>query len=143
VSAPAGGFLLVRVGQRQVGLLVEQVLEVVQLGEVHPVPVIEAAVRGLVAVHGRMLPLVHLASLLEGRPTTVGSGNVGVVVNISGRRVCLEVEDAELLVREKALPVPPGETLPWAVGVARHAETLVPLLDLPALSSRLTEASAA
>jgi len=52
------------------------------------------------------------------------------------------VEDAEVLVRETALPVPPGETLPWAVGVARHAEGLVPLLDLPALSSRLTEAAA-
>jgi chemotaxis signal transduction protein len=142
VSARAGGFLLVRVGQRRVGLLVEQVLEVVQLGEVHPVPVMEAAVRGLVAVHGRMLPLVHLASLLEGRPTPAGTGNVGVVVNISGRRVCLEVDDAEVLIREPALPVPPGETLPWAVGVARHAESLVPLLDLPALSSRLTEATA-
>jgi hypothetical protein len=70
------------------------------------------------------------------------AGNVGVVVNLSGRRVCLEVEDAEVLVRGTALPVPPGETLPWAVGVARHAEGLVPLLDLPALSSRLTEAAA-
>lgn len=142
MSARAGGFLLVRVGQRRVGLLVEQVLEVVQLGEVHPVPVMEVAVRGLVAVHGRMLPLVHLASLLEGRLTPVGTGSVGVVVNISGRRVCLEVDDAEVLIREPALPVPPGETLPWAVGVARHAESLVPLLDLPALSSRLTEAAA-
>ena len=142
MSARAGGFLLVLVGQRRVGLLVEQVLEVVQLGEVHPVPVMETAVRGLVAVHGRMLPLVHLASLLEGRLTPVGSGNIGVVVNISGRRVCLEVEDAEVLVRETGLPVPPGETLPWAVGVARHAQGLVPLLDLSALSSRLTEAAA-
>jgi len=142
VSARASGFLLVRVGHRPIGLLVEQVLEVIQLGEVHPVPVMDTAVRGLVAVHGRMLPLVHLASLLEGRPTPVGSGNVGVVVNIAGHRVCLEVEDAEVLVRELALPVPPGETLPWAVGVVRHAGALVPLLDLPALSSRLTEASA-
>jgi chemotaxis signal transduction protein len=142
VSARAGGFLLVRVGQRRLGLLVEQVLEVVPVGEVHPVPVMETAVRGLVAVHGRMLPLVHLDSLLEGRPTPLGTGTVGVVVNLSGRRVCLEVEDAEVLVRETALPVPPGETLPWAVGVARYAEGLVPLLDLAALSSRLTEAVA-
>ena len=142
MSTRASGFLLVRVGERRVGLPVEQVLEVIQLSEVHPVPVSEAAVRGLVAVHGRMLPLVHLDSLLGGRPAPIGSGNVGVVVNIAGRRVCLEVEEAEMLVRKPALPVPPGGTLPWAVGVARHAETLVPLLDLPALSSRLTEASA-
>ena len=142
MSARAGGFLLVRVGQRRIGLLVDQVLEVVQLGEVHSVPVMDTAVRGLVAVHGRMLPLVHLASLVEGRSTPVGSGNVGIVVNIAGCRVCLEVEEAEMLIREPVLPVPPGETLPWAVGVARHGEFLVPLLDLPALSSRLTEAAA-
>jgi len=64
------------------------------------------------------------------------------VVNLSGRRVCLEVEDAEVLVRETGLPVPPGETLPWAIGVARHDQGLVALLALSALSSRLTEAAA-
>jgi hypothetical protein len=67
---------------------------------------------------------------------------MGVVVTMGGRRLCLEVDDAEVLVREPVLPVPPGEALPWAVGVARYAEGLVPLLDLPALSSRLTEAAA-
>jgi hypothetical protein len=66
---------------------------------------------------------------------------VGVVITVDGRRICLEIEEAEILVREAALPVPPGETLPWAIGVARHGEALVPLLDLPALSSRLMEAA--
>jgi hypothetical protein len=66
---------------------------------------------------------------------------VGVVVSVAGRTICLEVEDAELLLREPALPVPDGEALPWAVGVARYADGLVPLLDLPALSTRLMEVS--
>jgi chemotaxis signal transduction protein len=143
VSNRPGEFLLVRVGQRRLGLLLDQVLEVIQLKEVHPVPVVETAVRGLIAVHGRMLPLVHLGSLLEGSPPPDGDGGtMGVVVSVAGKRVCLEVEDAELLVREAVLPVPAGEGLPWAVGVARYAGGLVPLLDLPALSSRLTEAAA-
>jgi len=63
-------------------------------------------------------------------------------VAIDGTRVCLEIEEAEVLVREPAMPVPPGEALPWAVGVARYGEDLVPLLDLAALSSRLMEAAA-
>jgi chemotaxis signal transduction protein len=142
VSNPRGEFLLVRVDQRRLGLLLDQVLEVIQLNEVHPVPVIESAVRGLIAVHGRMLPLIHLGSLLEGTPRPDRTGSVGVVVTVAGRRVCLEIEDAELLVREAVLPVPAGEALPWAVGVARYADGLVPVLDLPALSSRLTEAPA-
>jgi hypothetical protein len=88
-----------------------------------------------------MVPLVHLGSLLEGVRYPPMAGNIGVVVTVDGRRVCLEIEEAEILVREPALPVPPGETLPWAVGVARHADGLVPLLDLSALSSRLMEAA--
>jgi chemotaxis signal transduction protein len=137
----AGGFLLVRVGQRRVGLQLSHLLAVTPLGEVHPVPVRETAVRGLVAVQGRMLPLVHLRSLLEGQTCPAEAGTVGVVVSVAGRTICLEVEDAELLLREPVLPVPDGEALPWAVGVARYADGLVPLLDLPALSTRLMEVS--
>jgi chemotaxis signal transduction protein len=141
VKPPSPGFLLVRAGSRSVGLELSHVIAIAQLGEVRPVPVIEPAVRGLVAVHGRMVPLVHLASLLEGTAYPPHAGTVGVVVMVGGRRVCLEVEEADTLLREPALPVPPGETLPWVVGVARHAGELVPLLDLSALSSRLLEAT--
>jgi chemotaxis signal transduction protein len=140
VTRESTGFLLVRAGSRRVGLQLGDVLEVIALGEVHPVPVVEPAVRGVVAVQGRMVPLVHLGALLEGADRSLVPGGVGVVVTLEGRRLCLEVQEAELLVREPALPVPPGEALPWAVGVARHSDGLVPLLDLTALSSRLMEA---
>ncbi len=141
MSKKGSGFLLVKAGERLVGLPLAQVLEVTSLGEVYRVPVIERAMRGLVSVHGRTIPLVHLGSLLDERPCPPRIGNVGVVIAVDGRRVCLEIEEAEILVREPALPVPPGETLRWAIGVARHGESLVPLLDLPALSSRLMEAA--
>jgi purine-binding chemotaxis protein CheW len=136
-----GGFLLVRTSSRRVGLQLSQVLEVVPLGDVHPVPVVEPAVRGVVAVRGRMVPVVHLGALLDGEPCTPAAGRSGVIVAVEGRRVCLEVEEAELLVRESVLPMPLGETLPWAVGVARVEEDLVPLLNVAAISSRLTEAA--
>jgi chemotaxis signal transduction protein len=135
------GCLLVRAGTERVGLVLADVIGVVQLGEVRPVPVMEPAVRGLVAMHGRMVPLVHLASLLQGVAHPSRTGTVGVIMDVEGKRVCLEVEDAEILLREPALPVPPGEALPWAIGVARHGTELVPILDLSALSSRLLEAT--
>jgi chemotaxis signal transduction protein len=136
-----GGFLLVRVGERRLGLQLEQVLEVIQLGEVHSVPVRESAVRGLIRVRGRMVPLAHLGSLLDGTPCPVQLSTVGVVIALAGRRLCLELDDAEVLARDPVLPVPPGDSLPWALGVARCGEWLVPILDLPAISSRLTEAA--
>lgn len=137
----ASGFLLVRAGERLVALPLAHVLEVTSVGQVHSVPAVDRAMRGLVTVHGRAMPLVHLGALLAGIPCPPTAGNVGVVIVVDGRQVCLEIEEAEILVREHALPLPPGETLPWAIGVARHGETLVPLLDLPALSSRLMEAA--
>ncbi|HEX6434097.1 MAG TPA: chemotaxis protein CheW [Gemmatimonadales bacterium] len=141
MSRAVPGFLLVLTGSRRVGLPLNEVLGVVALGEVRPVPVIERAVRGVVSAHGRMVPLVHLAALLDGGDCPRARTGVGVVVSVHGRRVCLEVDEAEIIVREPALPVPPGEALPWAVGVARHADQLMPILDLTALSSRLMESA--
>lgn len=141
MSRGESGFLLVRAGGRSVGLELSHVIAVAELGAVRRVPVVEPAVRGLVAMQGRMVPLVHLASLLQGTSHPAQAGTTGVVILVEGKRVCLEVEEAEILVRAPALPVPPGETLPWAIGVARHEGELVPLLDLSALSSRLLEAA--
>ena len=135
------GFLLVRAGKRRVGLQLFQVIEVTQLGPVHPVPSVEPALRGVVAVQGRMVPVVHLGALLEGSPCPAKVEGLAVVVMLDDRRLCLEIEEAEILVHQPALPVPPGETLPWAIGVARHGDGLVPVLDLSALGSRLMEAA--
>jgi chemotaxis signal transduction protein len=137
-----GGFLLVQCGGRHLGLPLAQIWEVIQLGDILPVPVVARAVRGVIAVHGRMMPLIHLSALLNGDQPSVTPGSMGVIASVDGRRVCLEVDDAEILLRDSALPVPPGETLPWAIGVARYGDGLVPLLDLTALSTRLMEDAA-
>jgi chemotaxis signal transduction protein len=139
VSRVDNGFLLVRTGARRVGLELTHVLGVTFLGSVHPVPSMESAVRGVAALQGRMVPVIHLGALIEGVACPAERCETGVLVSVSGRRICLEVDDAELLVRDRALPVPQGSALPWAFGVAKHAGGLVPLLDLSALSSRFVE----
>ena len=143
MSRAGGGFLLVRTGNRRVGLELAHVVEVIQIGPVHPVPSREPAVRGVATVHGRIVPVLHLGALLDLAECPAVVGDLVVVVTVDGRRVGLEIDDAEAVVREPALPVPPGATFPWAIGVARHPEGLVPLLDLAALSSRFVEALSA
>jgi hypothetical protein len=44
---------------------------------------------------------------------------------------------------QPGLPVAPGAGLPWAAAVARTDAGLVPLLDLAALGTRISETSAA
>jgi len=132
------GWLLVRAGGRRVGLALDQVVGVLDLGPVHPVPALDAAVRGVTSSRGRIVPLVHLATLLG---STGGEGGTAVLVRLGGRRLCLEVDDAEEVLRESGLPVPPEVSLPFAVRVARRPEGLVPLLDLTAVGARIAEAA--
>lgn len=132
------GWLLVRAGGRRVGLALEQVVEVLDLGPVFPVPSTDPAVRGVTSSRGRIVPLVHLATLLGGAG---GDGGTAVLARIEGRRLCLEVDDAEEVLREKGLPVPSDISLPFAVAVARRPDGIVPLLDLAAVGARIAEAA--
>lgn len=133
------GWLLVRAGGRRVGLSLDQVIEVLDLGPVYPVPSTEPAVRGVTSSRGRIVPLIHLASLLDGRRAADSAGGTAVMVRLGGRRLCLEVDDAEEVLREPGLPVPQDVSLPFAVAVARQADGIVPLLDLTAVGARISE----
>jgi chemotaxis signal transduction protein len=136
------GYLLVRVDGREYGLPLARVLEVGDVAEVLDVPRAVAAVRGLTPLRGRLVPLVHLGALMGERAPPADRGRTAVLVQLGAgedlRHVALEVDDAEDVVREAALPVPRGESLPWAAGVARRRGALVPILDLDALGERIT-----
>ena len=112
------GYLLVRVDGRSYGLPLARVLEV-----------------------GDLVPVVHLGALMSDGTPPAERGRTAVLVEIGAgegaRRVAFEVEDADDVVREAALPVPRGESLPWASGVARRRGALVPILDLDALGDRI------
>lgn len=137
------GHLLVRAGRRLVGLPLAQVIEVLDPGTAFPVPALEPAVRGVAVIRGRILPLVHLGALLDGAPCPAARPDTGVLVELGGRRLCLEVEDAESVLYDPGLPVTAATGLAWAAAVARTEAGLVPLLDLAALGARISEASAA
>ena len=128
---------MVRVGGRPYGLPLGPVLEVGDLGEVLDVPRALPAVRGLTPVRGRLVPLIHLGALLKDQTPPAERGGAMVLVTIGGRLVEFEVDDADEVVREAPLPVPPGESLPWASGMGRRDGGLVPILDLEALGERI------
>jgi chemotaxis signal transduction protein len=137
------GYLLVRSEGKAYGLPVGHVLEVGDATEVLAIPRKLPAVRGLTPLRGRLVPLIHLGALLAGReapvPDASGARTVVLVeLGASGRQVAFEVDDADAVVREQPLPVPRGQSLPWAAGVAEQPSGLVPILDLDALGDRIT-----
>lgn len=132
------GYLLVRVEGQPFGLPLARVLEVGDSGEVLAVPRRTPALRGLTPARGRLVPLIHLGALLGGRAAPLERGRSHVLVVLdAGRIAALEVDDADEVVREDPLPVPEGEDLPWASGVARRGTQLVPVLDLAAVEERM------
>lgn len=130
-------YLLVSAGGREIGLEVAEVLEVVDLAATFPVPSVDAALRGVVAVRERLVPVVSLAAVLWGGACPEERGAVGVLARAGRKQICLEVDDAEAVLAEEVVPVPAGESLPWAMGVTRRDGNLVPILDLKALGARL------
>ncbi len=134
----SSGYLLVRIEGRPFGLPLAAVLEVADTGEVLDVPRGTPALRGVTPARGRLVPLIHLGALLGRRAAPPARGRSHVLVALAaGRVAALEVDDADEVVREDPLPVPVGEDLPWASGVARHGEELVPVLDLAAVEERI------
>jgi len=151
------GYLLVRAAGKAYGLPVGRVLEVGDASEVLTVPRKLPAVCGLTPLRGRLVPLIHLGALLSGTAAPAepvagvrtvvlveigggaGGGGGPHAQGAAGRQVAFEVDDADAVVREQPLPVPRGQTLPWAVGVAEQGEGegLVPILDLDALGDRI------
>jgi chemotaxis signal transduction protein len=132
--------LLVRAGRRTVALALDHLVEVVDPGTPIGVPARQPALRGLTRIRGKLVPLIHLGALLDGAACPDGVSDAGVVIAVGDRRICLEVEAVEEVLRGSALPVPLGaEALPWAQGVTRGPNGLVPVLDIPALGGRLAE----
>ena len=140
------GYLLVRSEGKSYGLPVARVLEVGDATEVLNIPRKVPAVRGLTPLRGRLVPLIHLGAFLMGSEAPAAPANaVRTVVLVelgaggtgSGRQVAFEVDDADAVVREQPLPVPRGQMLPWAAGVAEQEDGLVPILDLDALGDRM------
>lgn len=93
--------------------------------------------RGVVKVRGQMLPVVHLGALLNDHTPPEEETGTMVVTRFRGRRVAFEVDDADAVVRDLPIPVPPGSELPWASGLARYHEALIPILDVELLGERL------
>ena len=134
-------FLLVRVGTRCVGLALDQIEEIVDLGDTYAVPTRCLALRGLMPANGHLVPVLHLASYLDDSRCPERPGSVGVLARINGRKLCLEVDDADTLIETDLLAVPPGIDLP-ARAVARHEGALIPILDLDRLSGDLVDRGA-
>lgn len=131
------GLLVVRSGRERLALPVDGVVEVLPIAGVLPAPAASAAVRGLLPVHDRLVPLAHLRALLDDRPAPDERGETAVLIRWEERRAALEVDEALDLLPGAPEAAPAGWEVPWALGVARVDNDLLPVVDLEVLVGRL------
>ena len=117
-AGAAAGFLLVRASGRLVGLPVEHLVAVADFGEPHVVPSPEPAMRGIAVVRGETMPVVHLGAFLAGTACPAERGQAGVVIAVEGARLCLEVDEADLVVRAVTMALPDTSDQAWSYEVA-------------------------
>ena len=132
-------FLRVRSGARHYGLPLEHLAEVLEAGAAFPVPSAQPALRGLMRVGDRLLPLVHLAAFVDGDAAPAAVGEVVVLIRAGERELCVEVDDAETVVSGELMGSRADARAAWAIGVVRDGAGLVPVLDVPGLVARLTD----
>lgn len=131
--------LLVNVGDHQVGLAVGSLVEVIELTATFPVPSATTALRGLIPVRGRLVPVIHLGAALDGAACPEGVGEMAVIANFDGRTIGLEVDHASEVTPAVMTPLPEDLLVPGAIGVVQQDGMLVPVIDVAQLAAQLID----
>ena len=123
-------WLIVRAAGRAIALPVTAVDGVVEVPPPIPVPAHGPAVRGVVPLRGRLVPLVHLAAAVGlGEPMPAASA-VGVALRTNAGRFVVEVDDVTDLAMTAPVALPRGWQHGWATHAVRRAGEVVPVLDV-------------
>lgn len=127
--------LLLRSGRRLVAVPVAEAERVLEPGTVYPVPTLDPAVRGVIAVGDGFVPLVDVAVLL-GQPPRAAF-ELALLVRTGAGRLALAADEA---VEVRAIPAQElGEFrgAAWAARVVEVDGARVPVLDPTRLGAAL------
>ena len=138
-APPAPAFVVARIGAERYGIELGTVREIVGIAGLASVPVLGAAVRGVIPHHGRYVSLISLAALLGGGPPPPEAGGAAVVVALGGAELALEVDEVEAVADGGAefVAASPVGGIP-ARGVWRCGDAMVTVLDAGLLAERVT-----
>jgi len=131
--------MLVRVGDRQVCLMVGSLVEVIELTAPFPVPSATPALRGLIPVRERLVPVLHLGAALAGEACPDRLGEMVVIASVEERMIGLEVDYASEVTPALVDPLPEDLLVPGAVGVVQREGLFLPVIDVALLGAQLID----
>lgn len=138
-SAAQGQYLTFRLHDEEYGIDILKVQEIRGLSRITPIPNAPAHIRGVINLRGAVVPVVDLRVRFQITDEGDEKSAVIIVVNIGNRVMGLIVSAVSDVVNfdTDAVQPPPefGERVDtsFIVGMAKHHETLVMLLDIDQL----------
>jgi purine-binding chemotaxis protein CheW len=145
-SSAAGKYLAFSLGAETYAVNILEVREIIRLSEITLVPQMPRCVRGVINLRGKIVPVIDLRTRFgfEKAPTTErtcivvtflpGRGLIGLIVDA--------VEDVLQLTSMEVQDAPdfgPAVETDCLVGIARHKNKTVTLLNLPAVCSPMKD----
>lgn len=97
-------YLLAMLAGTRIAVETDEVEAVVKLTDISPVPGMGAHVAGLSALRSRVLTIIDVAAIVQGRATPVEQRGLAIIANISGHSYGLMVDSVSDICR-----VPEGE----------------------------------
>ncbi len=131
--------ILVRVGDRQVCLMVRSLVEVIELTAPFLVPSATPALRGLIPVRERLVPVFHLGAALDGGTCPDRLGEMAVIASVDEQTIGLEVDHAAEVMSAMVAPLPENLLVPGAIGVVQREGLFLPVIDVALLSAQLID----
>ena len=124
-------------GREEYGLPITQVQEIIRYAAPRTVPSAFAAVRGVINLRGKILPVCDLKRRL-GLPAAGEEGKIAIVETSGGAAGLIVDEVTQVLTVDDAqVEPPPGTDAPHVRGVAKVDDRLILLLDPEQLLAEL------
>lgn len=133
------GMLILRSGTAAFALRLDEVIEVGDRGAWQVVPSRLGAMRGVTAVRGRLVPLLHLGALVEAAPAPEAPAPLVVTALASGRWLALEVDTVDSAAGGELLEAPEARLTGLSSAALRQDDQWIPVLNLEALARRWQE----
>lgn len=131
---PLEKYLTFVLGDEEYGVEIQRVREIIAVSPITRVPKSAPAVRGVVNLRGKVVPIVDLKLALE-LPTTSARETCFVIVELRGARVGIVVDEVKDVVAIPASdvespPLGPDVNMRCLRGIAKRGKSVRMLLDL-------------
>lgn len=135
--------MIFSIADKEYGVDIAQVREVVRMRQVTPVPDAAEFVEGVISLRSKVIPLISLRKKLGFEATQISQPSRIIVTQINGHRIGVIVDGvSDVIAIEQGAITPPDEVLKEArylVGVARVTKRLILVIDIERLLTEDTK----